>query len=311
MSLLLVGEAKNEIVNQVSQAKDQLQIISAFCKIPAVRLLDDNIHNNLQSKKLMVRFQLSDLVSGTTDIDLYEYCKDNGWQLYVKFDLHAKTYMLDKKRCILGSANLTSSGISLFLHGNYELSCCADMTETDINKIDSLYESALQMNDELYKIMKSEYEYVHKNNSQNKISVSWSDEITRRIKHVSSVMFIYDFPNSKVPIYNDINSIEFLGLDRTPTIPELKEAFLRSKAFLWLYDTVDKTPEKTCFFGWVTEKLHNVLLNDPKPYRKDVKELLGNLLGWIEALEIEDIIIDVPSHSQRIRVRDSNFNVVT
>lgn len=120
---------------------------------------------------------------------------------------------------------------------------------------------------------------------------------------MSNVLFTYDFPNSKAPIFNDINSFEFLGLDRIPTVPELKAAFIHSKAFLWLYDAVNKTPEKTCFFGGLTENLHNVLLNDPKPYRKEVKELLGNLLGWIEDLKIENIIIDVPNHSQRIRVR--------
>ncbi len=62
MSLLTTCETKNEIIKQVSQAQEQLQIISAFCKIPAIELLDDNICNTLNSKKLMVRYLLSDII---------------------------------------------------------------------------------------------------------------------------------------------------------------------------------------------------------------------------------------------------------
>lgn len=101
MSLLMVDETKDEIVRQVSCAKDQLQIISAFCKTPAIELIDHSICNRLNSKKLMVRFLLSDLISGVTDLELYEYCKTQGWQLYVKFDLHAKTYVFDKNDVFL------------------------------------------------------------------------------------------------------------------------------------------------------------------------------------------------------------------
>lgn len=311
MSLLTVDETKKEIIKQVSQAQEQLQIISAFCKIPAVELLDNNIHNHLKSKKLMVRFLLSDLVSGVTDMELYEYCKANEWRLYVKFDLHAKTYIFDKKRCILGSANLTSKGLSLSLHGNYELSCCADLDESDTNKINALFENALLMDDELYETMKGEYEYARKNCSKTIAPQKWSENIMQRIKMYDSILFTYDFPASKIPDFNDLSCFGFLEMKTTPTVAEAKEVFLHSKAFLWVYDAVDKSPDKTCYFGELTAKLHNVLMNDPRPYRKEVKDLLGNLLGWIGALKIEKIIIDVPSHSQRIRVREGSTNVVT
>lgn len=306
MSLLTVDETKKEIIKQASKAQEQLQIISAFCKIPAVELLDYNIHSQLKFKKLMVRFRLSDLVTGVTDIELYEYCKANGWQLYVKFDLHAKTYIFDKKRCILGSANLTSKGLSLSLHGNYELSCCVDMNESDINKIDTLFENALLMDDELFETMKGEYERVCKNRSETDAPREWSDNIMRRVKLNTSVLFTYDFPVFKIPDFNDLSCFGFLEMETIPTAIEAKEAFLHSKAFLWLYDVVNKSSDKTCYFGELTAKLHNVLMNDPRPYRKEVKDLLGNLLGWIGELRIDKIIIDSPSHSQRIRVRDGS-----
>jgi hypothetical protein len=71
---------------------------------------------------------------------------------------------------------------------------------------------------------------------------------------------------------------------------------------LWLYNYVSSCPDKTSYFGGVTAALHNTLVNDPKPYRKEVKDLLANTLGWIQALNIEDVTIDIPNYSQRIRV---------
>ena len=304
MGLLTVDETKTEIIKQVSQAQEQLQIISAFCKIPAVELLDNNIHNMLSSKKLMVRFLLSDLVSGVTDIALYDYCKSRGWQLYVKFDLHAKTYIFDKKRCILGSSNLTSKGLSLSLHGNYELSCFVDINESDIDKIDTLFDNALLMDDELYEAMKTEYEYACNNHSKNTVSQKWSDDIMQKIKPSDNVLFTYDFPMFEKPDFDDLSCFGFLETENTPTMEEVKEKFMRCKAYLWLYGVVDSAPNKTCFFGALSEKLHSVLMNDPKPYRREVKDLLKNLLGWVEALKIKELDIDTPSHSQRIRVRD-------
>ena len=47
-------------------------------------------------------------------------------------------------------------------------------------------------------------------------------------------------------------------------------------------------------------RLHNALITDPKPYRKDVKQLLSNLLQMIIAIDMPEIGVDRPNHSQRI-----------
>ena len=80
---------------------------------------------------------------------------------------------------------------------------------------------------------------------------------------------------------------------------EIKEAFRWSKAYLWLLNTV-KDSGGYMYFGALSEKLHNALVSDPKPYRKDVKVILSNLLSMIEVLEMEEITIDRPNYSQRV-----------
>ena len=78
--------------------------------------------------------------------------------------------------------------------------------------------------------------------------------------------------------------------------------FSETKCYLWLKEELKKKDNHELYFGEATALLHNVLLNDPKPYRKEVKDLLSNLLSWITALDCEEIVVDRPNHSQRIRL---------
>ena len=56
------------------------------------------------------------------------------------------------------------------------------------------------------------------------------------------------------------------------------------------------------YFGALSEKLHNALVSDPKPYRRDVKQMLTNLLSLCNQLGMEEIVIDRPNYSQRVKL---------
>jgi hypothetical protein len=84
---------------------------------------------------------------------------------------------------------------------------------------------------------------------------------------------------------------------------EIKDAFLKSKCYRWIVHVLENEDNHEIYFGNLTNKLHGVLVSDPPPYRKDVKILLANLLDWIENLADEEIIVDKPNHSQRIRIK--------
>ena len=71
---------------------------------------------------------------------------------------------------------------------------------------------------------------------------------------------------------------------------------------MWLCDTLANNNNEL-YFGSISEKLHNVLVNDPKPYRKEVKELRQNLLNWVIELDMDAIIIDRPNYSQRVTLK--------
>lgn len=82
----------------------------------------------------------------------------------------------------------------------------------------------------------------------------------------------------------------------------MKETFRWSNAYLWLLNVL-KENDGCMYFGAITEKLHNALVSDPKPYRRDVKQLLANLLSMIERLQMDEVIVDRPNYSQRVRLK--------
>ena len=81
----------------------------------------------------------------------------------------------------------------------------------------------------------------------------------------------------------------------------VRARFRNTKIFKWFVSSLHQQKEDV-FFGKATALLHDQLFDDPKPYRQEVKNLLVNLLSWIEGLKLEEISIDRPSHSQRIKL---------
>ena len=75
---------------------------------------------------------------------------------------------------------------------------------------------------------------------------------------------------------------------------------------MWLVNKLKELPNSEIYFGALSAELHKVIINDPKPFRKEIKNLQSNLLNWITELKMDDVIIDRPNHSQRIRFTGNN-----
>ena len=196
---------------------------------------------------------------------------------------------------------MTNNGLGLSFHGNYELSGFVDIDQSDLNKIDALFSNAIRMDDDLYAKMKDNFNSAPKSPTSSS-KCKWEKSIEQLFNPKVDTLFTYDFPITKVPDFDDVESFAFLSCPQTLTsIDDVKEAFRWSKAFLWLNNYLSLCPDQTSYFGEITASLHNSLINDPKPYRKEVKDLLSNTLAWIDYLEMDEIRIDVPNYSQRVR----------
>ena len=299
MALLFSQEILNAVNEELRTAKDSVQIISAYCKENAIKQLNSFISDSVPEKKIMIRFRLDDILKGSTDFSIIEFCQQHGWKVYIRFDLHVKTYIVDGKRGFVGSANATNSGLNLGSHGNIEIGTLVDIDVVDVEKVEALYEDAIFVTDSILKKMKEQYQKIS-TYEQGK-QYAWNQEIYELFTPKVKTLFSYELPEKEE--FGIGEYVTFLDAIYCEDIKAMKEAFRWSNAYLWLLNLL-KENDGCMYFGAITEKLHNALVSDPKPYRRDVKVLLANLLAIIEKLQMEEVVVDRPNYSQRVRLKE-------
>lgn len=305
MSLLFSKEILSTVEKELKSAKKSVQIITAYCKEDSMKKLVLLIDPAIVEKKVMIRCRLDDIVNGSTDLSVLEHCLENGWKTYIRFDLHAKTYIVDNKRGIVGSANATKSGLTGITHNNLEMATLVDIEEQDKEKIKQLFEDAICVDYALIERLKEQaaainYETIHNG------TMHWSQDIVNMFNPKIESLFSYELPDKK--IYEIGEFVPFLDYQQTDNIEEFKEKFRWSNAYLWLLHILELKGGEI-YLGELSAVLHNAMIEDPKPFRKDIKVLLGNnILALIEELKMDDIQIDRPNYSQRITLKRKEKN---
>ena len=297
MSILFSSEILNAVKKELKCANKLVQIITAYCKESSLTYLNNCVSEDVKDKRLLVRFRMDDILKGSTDFSIIEYGWAQGWKVYIRFDLHAKTYIVDNKRGMVGSANITQSGLSIGRSGNMEMATLVDVEQKDIEKINKLFNDAILVDNALLDKLKFQIDAVDLKDKTE--SHSWDDSITKMFKPCVDTLFSYELPEDF--ILSEGEYFSFLDEIYTGDIQRFKESFRWSNAYLWLMTTL-KESGSCLYFGSLSGKLHNALISDPKPYRRDVKLMLANLLNLAEKLEMEEIVIDRPNYSQRVRL---------
>ena len=252
MAILFSNEIINAVIEELKSAENSVQIITAYCKKSTFEKLNSVIAESVHSRKLLVRFRLEDVIKGSTDFDILEYGIEQGWKVYLRFDLHAKTYIVDNKRGLVGSANATNSGLNIGKAGNMEMATFVDIESADVDKINSLFHDAVFVDYELLNEMKQEFEAIDLSDKQS--SYNWSIDITKRFNPCIKALFSYELPDDFTFVEGEYFS--FLDYTYSGDKEAFKEVFRWSNAYLWLLKLI-KENNGEMYFGAVTEKLHN------------------------------------------------------
>lgn len=107
--LLDQNELLDHVKNECSEDTKEIILCSAFLKKNVLIELEE-VLNLAKNVKVYVRWQDLDLLSRVSDLEIYDVCKKNGWELYFNNKLHAKFFMVDGRHLFLGSSNYTLSG---------------------------------------------------------------------------------------------------------------------------------------------------------------------------------------------------------
>lgn len=298
MAILFSNEILNSVKHELERATQSVQIIAAYCKESTFEYLNSCIDTKIKNKRLLVRFRMDDILNGSTDFSIVQKGKEKGWDIYIRFDLHAKTYIIDGKRGFVGSANATNSGLSIGKNGNMEMATLVEMEQNDIDKINRIFNDAICVDSILIEKLHDQILVAEK--SGNKERKTWDESIMSMFQPHIETLFSYELPENFELRKGEYFS--FLDDEYDGDMDKFREVVRWSNAYLWLLETL-KRNGGCMYFGSLSERLHNALVSDPKPYRRDVKQMLSNLLSLCDQLNMKEITIDRPNYSQRIRLK--------
>lgn len=305
-----------ELAAELSKAEKSITILSAFSTLPGVKWLKDNLPLNVVPVTIVSRWQPNDLIAGASDHNVYPFCKENNWSFRIDPRLHSKVYCIDEDIIFIGSANLTAKGLSLGKQGNYELSSKANADQEDRKKLYDYITSCFEMNDVVYEEMLSLINDYKKESSSDALA-KWPESIIKKITTKAEYLWVEDLlflsPDQLLSDVGDrqadafSHDMEVLGITKTDlSVDVLKNSFLRSSPYMWLVGQFKDQQEQSLQFGKITALLHNSLLDDPRPYRKAVKEFVAVIFDWIAYLNIENMHIEKHQFSQSIVYKGLN-----
>jgi len=301
---LILDENQTRIALEkaLADSKKKLIIFSAFIKSRAFEWLVPQVIEKHLNVKIIARWDINDLLSGVSDLSIYERCKELNWEFRVNTALHSKLYLIDSSIGYLGSNNLTGAGLGLNTNNNIEFSTEIRPNMGDLQKIDKYLNSSTLMNDELYEEIKQFVE----DNKTTKERIKWPDSIMDKLKTNTDYLWVDNFPlsnplqdNFSEEFHRDEKIFANIALDDKEA---LKDAFMSSHVTQWIMKHLNEQEEKVLFFGSLSALIHNSLLNDPKPYRKEIKDLIANFFAWVQYLDLKELIVEQPNHSQCLKL---------
>lgn len=308
--LLNSVEFSKALALSITSAEKVILLSSAFIKIAALEKLTENIGSDIDVS-LVARWRKLDVLVGASDLEVYEHCRNKGWKFGIDKNFHGKLYIVDQAEIFLSSANLTGSGLSFTSSPNYEFGTAFPAAVADMKKVDSFLEDEVTwLNDELYDAMCADVNTSKKLNDPFSNS-SWSDEVESLINTPVNYLWVNDLPfvTPTELLRLDLNcesakhDFEMLNLDIDRlSRKDLISQFKGSRVYSWLINQLSGGAELR--FGTLSKALHDALLDDPTPYRKDVKDFLANIFEWVKFMP-EDFVATKHNITTSIRRVDS------
>ena len=298
--LLSSTEFRDQLEDSLSDASDEILVLSGFIKANALRWMLEKC--GPAKTKVVSRWRKHDLICGASDFECYNICKEFGVDFGVSQNLHGKVYNVDGK-IFVGSANLTNRGMAFSNNFNDEFGVGFTAGASDKSKLSSYLNEVIWLNDALADSILGELEATPPGEQISELD--WSTGVKAQLSSPVRYLWMHELLFSKpedLLAFNakdrhQIHDFEILGLDIDNLNQKmLASAFKATNCFKWLDQILHS--EKSLSFGRVSKLLHDALLDDPVPYRKDVKQLVSNLYSWFELSELHQV--SRPRHSQII-----------
>ena len=302
--VLLQEEFRLDLESVAKEASQSIRVISGYVKAAAVDWLADCASEKELDIQIVAGWDLSDLVSGASDLSAAEKALALGWRFGILPGLHAKVYWVDGETVLIGSANLTPRGLQLAAVGNLEVGVRIQPKLVDQQKLQRIINQAVWLDEMLISDIRKTITAVEFEECGE--TLDWPSSIRSLLNEKQQILLVDDClmcPPEALMLAGNATVDEDMaahdrallgGISSNGSREEFLQAFRLTRLYRWLVKSLQGAENKSSRFGELTAWLHDALLDDPKPYRRDVKSLLANLIAWVEYLD--DPMIEVRQH---------------
>ncbi len=318
MPILGTDAYRFALASALADARESVSLASAFITVPGIEWILGHLAPSVTSLRVLARWNCGDLIAGASDLEVYTILHARGTGFYILPDLHAKLALVDDRALLLGSANITNSGLRLVPGGNREIGISLIPTSEDIQVIDALFDEAVEVSPDLYDEFLEHVKQL-KRIAPPQIKPEWPSELSAKLKKGPDRLWVAEllwcesphklmssvsqYPSEAQAIQHDLALLGIeVGMANHLSEIDLRNRFLISRVWKWLVTRLTESATHELYFGQLTALLHNALLDDPKPYRREVKTLVLNLVAWTVEIGQASVLVDRPSHSQRLRL---------
>jgi len=265
---------------------------------------------------IITTWDTRDLLMGSSELELYPFCKAKGISLYVNNRIHLKVYSVGFESMISASGNISQRG--LLLDGNYEIGVLVNkLSISDRLYFEKIRKEARLVNDKFYQQLLEWFEKQKKQpQEQNKfdslVSPPSDDDFLisalPMTKDVLELVEGYMKLNSEIEpssdeettscIFHDLANYDIpLGLSQAEFLNLLKIKFFEHP----FIKRIDQFLNPSAQFGQIKEWVQNNCHDVPIPSRRELTGNVQVLFEWFEKLGDGKYIIDVPgTYSQRL-----------
>jgi hypothetical protein len=292
-----------------------LYIFVPYIKFESLKILIEGQDN---VKAIFVRWEAKDIITGSSDLEIYPYLKLKGISLYRNPRIHLKAYLDDFKRCFLTSANISSRALNIpvFSNFNYEIGAIVEKIRIEDRLYFNIIENeSLLITDSIYKqltdqLPKKKEEFPNDADFTLDFNKLDKDFLISSLPMSNSIHdFMHVYYNLENAENEELNCLLHdlalykipLALEKETVISILRERFF-NQPFIKAFLVYVEQNGGEIYFGRAKEWIHQNCENVPLPRKWEITENIQILYRWIVALENDKYIVDTPNYSERLKI---------
>jgi hypothetical protein len=297
---------------------ETITLFSAYIRTEQLR----KINEAKNIKQIVVRWEVGDICFGASDLELYDYCRENHIKLFRNTKIHLKAFWNNNNSVLFGSANVTKNGIGE--GGNLELNGLQEnISFNDKKYFNEIIKKSNYVTKELFLEIQQKVD-------EQKSKVIKIEDIPSEIEDFPLIEVVEDsFLISQLPmsfsifnLYESYLKPELLSLEDTNCLAHdlvlydipndlqkdefysiLKENFNKHLFVITLKDYIKEQEGQSLRYGrggvvdWIQENTTTVPA--PRSWELKKEQIVNILYEWICFFD-KDYVVEVPGRRSEV-----------